>query len=180
MVFILAFNSAVFAVDTGTPTKYEVSLHTFKLYNGTEYITVFDGTSVLLDIASISGTNQFVGEFMSGLSVPDGTYTKAKVQPSATFTIKGSVASGGSTYRTNGSLSGGNCAVSASGDPADCTLTVDASYVPEQVYIFSTPVAVKDGIAIHKVRVYFDISGSIAYEGGIIHPQQPSCTVTIE
>lgn len=174
---IFMVNAAAFADDTGTPTKYEVSLHTFKLYNGTEYITLYDGTSATLDIASMAGTNQFVGDFMSGLSVPDGTYTKANIQPSSTFTINGQVTSGA---RTNGALSGGNCATSTSGDPADCTLTVASSYVPETEYIFSTPIVVKDGVANHKVRVYFDVAGSIIYEGGIIHPQQPTCTVSIE
>jgi len=172
-------------IDTGTPTKYEVRLHTVKLYNGTDYVTVFDGTSSALDIASVNGSNQFVGNFLSGLTVPDGTYTEARIQPHTTFTIKGTVDSG---YYTDGNLTdAGNCACvnTAGGTPADCTLTVGSSFVPEKVYSFSTPVVVTNGVADHKIRVYFDVANSIQHEedgpgSEAIHPLEPACTVSVE
>ena len=175
MVFIFSLSAFGFAAS-GTPTKYIVSLQSVKVYNGTSYISV-GGTSSTVDIAAASGSLAYAGNFLSNLNIPDGTYTKVKVQPATTFTITGQTAA---DNRTNGSLNGSDiCATKTSGDPAACTLTVDSSYVPVKEYALSPAVIVTNGIANHMVRVYFDVSNAISDEGEGIHPVQPACTVSV-
>ena len=55
-------------------------MNKFELDNGdgTTSVTAFDGTSSTLDIASAADNDTSVGNFMSGLVVPDGAYSRVK------------------------------------------------------------------------------------------------------
>jgi len=171
---------AALAKESGTPTKYVIKLKTLMLLNGDgEWITVYSGTSPGLDIASVSrGSNQFVGEFLSGLEVPDGTYTQAKVQPDTTFILKGTVDGRGTNGGTDFGSSEWGCTSTAGITPVDCTLTV-VNPIPIQGPYSFDPVVVKDGVADHKIRVYFNIADAVTdnEDTGFIYPETPVCTV---
>mgnify|MGYP001563587608 CR=1 FL=1 len=189
---ILAFFTSSAFADTSVTNKYQVSLTKFELFNsGTnQWVTLYEGNSVTLDIASVS-VNQAVGNFMSGLSVPDGTYTKARATPSTTFVIKGSVTSGGTTYYTTATTlaSGGRTVSSASttaSDEADCTiaiLTTDVAPNTDGVS-FSSPLTITDGNPNKKIRVKFDLSNTLVYvaagPNNLVYPGPPTVTMTLE
>ena len=58
---------AVFAVqnDTGAATVYKVTVTKFEMYNGSSWITVSDGSSTVMDIASVTA-GQVAGNFSPG------------------------------------------------------------------------------------------------------------------
>lgn len=166
------------ASANGPADKYEVTVSTFELSSdGTNYTTVFSGTSSVIDIAA--GTaGQSAGNFMSGLAVPDGTYTHCRVTPSATMTVRGN---DGTSY-TAGSSPGGGCTVTTNAAlKADCTVTLPSSPSATIQNFSATPIVVKDGVPNHKVRVVFDVSTALRLEGdGKIWPQEPSVEMTAE
>jgi len=188
---VLLFSPLCFAV-TGAATKYEVKIAKLELYNsGTaQYVTVYTGTSSALDIAS--GTSgQSVGSFLSGLSVPDGTYTKCKVTPATTFTISGIVGAYHTTAATHDDDGGGRTLSLASnvGSEAACDVVVLASDIADvgtQENVFNTPITVTNGNPDHKVRVYFNVNSALVLTGPrgdgsfTIGPNSPSVTVSIE
>jgi len=182
LLICLIFSSAVTAAYAAGPaTKYEVKVKTFELYNGASWITVFEGESGTMDIASVeSGLSP--GEFMSGLSVPDGTYTQLRVTPHPQFVIRGNDGTrytlatngpnNGCTYTTNSTL------------VADCTITLTGANEPPANAddISATPITVKDGVADKTVRVAFDVSGAVSYNAGAdeLFPAEPVVTMTIQ
>ncbi len=184
---VLIFPTAFAATDV---QKYQVTLSTFELYNGTSWVTVFEGTSSPLDIASAS-SGQTIGNFMSGLSVPDGTYTKARATPSITFTIRGIVNSGGTDYYTTGTqVSDGQgrtvSTVSAVGPAQDCTVTVLASDMTPGaggVTFSGGSITVTNGVPDKKVKVFFDMSAALTTNlplNTVIYPGGPIVTMTVE
>ncbi len=177
ITFILMFIPSSFA---GPATVYKVTLSRFELNNGTSWITVFDGTSASIDIAAVSGSGS-AGNFLSGLAVPDGTYTQVRVTPSATFTIRGN---DGSSYTTATIGSGGGCTVGNASQVAECTLTISPAPSAKTEDFSGTPVTVTDGVANHKVRVSFDVSNAIQLQGAPgnqeLFPAAPSVTLSIQ
>ena len=122
--FLTIFLSLIiisWAFATGPAAVYKVKVKTFELWNGSQWITAFDGESSTLDIAAV-GAGQSAGNFMSGLMVPDGTYTQSRVTPHATFIIRGN---DGANYTlgTNGGFGGCNPTNTAS-LAAECTVTL--------------------------------------------------------
>ena len=189
---VIFFITPAFAVKkSGTPTKYIVKLKTVKLLNGDgAWITVFDGISSPLDIASVSsGANQLVGDFLNGLNVPDGTYTQAKVQPDATFTIKGIVdgyaTDGGTIYPNNINPDDDEWACTSKlegteGTPADCTLTITDKHAPEEQGPWTfDPIVVKNGVADRKIRVSFTVADAVTdiEATHYIYPDEPTIEV---
>lgn len=185
-LIILLFNCTAFAAST--TNKYQVFVTKLQLYNSDTglWVTVYEGTSGTLDIASVS-SGQAAGNFMSGVTVPDGTYTKAKSWVSPTFIIRGSV---DSTYYTTAATSttgtGGRTASVASltaGDIADCTVTVlsdDVEPDTNGVTFSNGSLKVTGGIPDHKVRVSFDLSNALTQTGGKIYPGAPVVTISVE
>lgn len=178
IVAIFVFVSVAFA--TGPATVYKVRIIRFELFNGTGWITVFDGTSDILDIASVA-SGSAAGSFFSGLSVPDGTYTQCRVTPSATFIISGN---DGASYTTAAVGPGGGSVIGAAAQQAECTITLTGGNVPgAQVQDFSaTPITVKDGVANHKVRVSFDVSNAVQVINppNEVYPAAPAVTMSIQ
>lgn len=178
--FILIFIGGVLWVNVvcaaGPASVYKVTVTKFELYNGTEWVTAFSGTSATLDIAAGS-VGSSVGNFMSGLTVPDGTYTQVRVTPSGTFTIKGN---DGANYTTatvgpfTGSVPTVNPALAA-----ECTLTLGGVTAQTQD-ISATPIVVTDGVPNYKVRVSFDVSGAIGTVAGELFPNPPVVTMSLQ
>ncbi len=190
---LLVFSHPAFAVilngTLGAATKYEVRLEKFELYNsitGT-WITAYEGLSSILDIAS--GTSgEAVGDFLSGVTVPDGVYTKAKVTPAPSFTISGTIAGYHTTSDTIDDGSGRTASVASNtGTEEDCAVQIlesDVEGVGVVVQDFSaTPITVTDGVADHKIRVYFDVSTTLDLTGPpgfeFIFPMPPTVTIEI-
>ena len=173
-VIILCFSSAWAA---GPANIYETRIAKFEMYNGSDWVTVFEGTSDVIDIASVdSGAS--AGEFLSGLTVPDGTYTQVRVTPHQTFKIKGN--DGSNRYTTSFDSVTELCNYSnTAGDEDECEMTVTFAITPG-TDTFSTPITVENGVPSHKVRVSFDISAAIVHEAGAdkLRPDQPVATLT--
>jgi len=157
--------------------------------DGTTAVTAFEGTSATLDIAAAADNNSSVGNFMSGLVVPDGSYLRVKPTPSGTFIVSGSVTFGPNTYyttSTNGSS--GGCLTSTTGPAQECTVTVPSAIVPAWENMPST-LTVTDGTPNYKIRVRFNTSNSVGlypippapnpldhYE---IYPEPPQTSMTL-
>ena len=145
------------SLGTGTPTIYKTALTKFEISNdgGATYITLFTGTSDYMDIAS-ANAGQAAGNFFSGLSIPDGTYTHVRVTPSGTFKMRGTVSIGGTVYYTKSDGTFSN----SSADLAEATITVPVT-LTANVQALSTPITVKNGVPNHKVRVSFNVSNTL-------------------
>lgn len=174
---LFVFISPLFAV--GAADYYGVTITRVELFNGTSWVTVFNGTSSELDIASAS-SGQSTGNFLSGLVVPDGTYTQVRVTPSPTFKIRGTDA-GVYTTAANG-VGGGSTTTANINLKATCTITLAGANVPTaQTQDFSaTPVTVTDGVANRKIRVSFNVSAAVQLLGGQLWPAQPDVAMSIQ
>lgn len=160
----------------GPANVYKVTLTKFELFNGTSWVTIFEGSSTTIDIASASA-GQAAGNFISGSTVPDGTYTRSRVTPSASFTIKGNDGAGNFTTATLGP--GGGCTPTATAAlEAQCTVSVPGG-VTADTTTFSTSITMTNGVASHKVRVSFDVSTAIQTVSGEMFPAAPTVTVTV-
>jgi hypothetical protein len=191
---LILFNTS-YLLAGSTTNKYEVYLTQFQLYNSDtgQWVTIYNGSSVTLDIASQSGSGILIGNFLAGLTVPDGNYTKAKATPSTTFVIRGSTDDLGGPYyttattATDGSGRIASVATTTAGNIADCTTVMLSTDVvpPAGGVSFGGTLSVTNGIPNRKVRVYFDLSNALVYVAGggtggenIIYPSAP--TITIE
>jgi hypothetical protein len=130
-----------------------------------------------------------VGNFLSGITIADGVYTKCKVTPHPSFVIKGTVSGYHTTASTQDDGSGRTCSVASNTAPAavSCTVTIldsDVEGVGAQTQDFSsTPITVTGGTPNHKVRVYFDVSACLELAGPpgneVIYPNPPTVTIAI-
>jgi hypothetical protein len=166
--------------DTGTATVYKVTVTTFEMNNGSEWVTVSDGSSTQMDIASVD-SGQAVGNLFAGLTVPDGNYTQVRVTIQNSFTISGSVGTDGTPVYTTAATADGACVGTAdSNAEAACTVSVPEAFwgdpMPDNL---PTTLVVSNGVPSHKIRVNFDISAAITENGaGNLYPGNP--TVTME
>ena len=161
----------------GPANVYKVRIAKMELWNGSAWVTVFEGTSTAIDIASVN-SGALAGQFLSGISVPDGTYTQCRVTASQIFNIKGNDGSGRYTTATIGG--NGGCVYSAvAANEAECAITITSTITP-QTTTFSSPITAASGVFSHKIRVSFDVSASIEYNAGAdeIFPAAPTTTVT--
>ena len=169
------------AVATDTPQTYKVSITKLEISNdgGSTYITLFEGASDYIDIASVSA-GQAAGNFFAGLSVPDGTYTHVRATPSATFKMKGSVSYSGTTYYT---IAGGSTSTTAA-DMVEATINVQGT-MTGTAQTLSPAITVKNGVANHKVRIEFNVSNTLGLwvtGGGPTYgffPEEPSVTLSV-
>lgn len=161
----------------GPANIYQVTLSRFEMHNGSEWVTLFSGSSTTMDIASVSA-GAVAGNFLADLIVPDGTYSQVRVTPSATFTIKGNDGSGRYTTATIGANGGCVYSTTASNE-ASCKVTISGG-VSATTYTFTTPIKVTNNVPSHKVRVNFDVSTSISYNGAAdeLFPAEPTVTIT--
>jgi len=126
-----------------------------ELYNGTSFVTVSNGNSTTLDIASVD-VGASVGNLFAGLDVPDGSYTQIRVTVSGTFVISGLV----DGRYTNGEKTGSVCSTSANvNDLAECTLTVTMGAAEADV--LEATLVVVGGVPSHKIRVDFNVSAAL-------------------
>lgn len=191
ILFILAslvFLNSVFAdpaaLATGSTSVYKVTMNKFELDNGvgSTAVTAFEGTSSTLDIASAPDTNTSVGNFMSGLVVPDGNYSRVKPTASGTFTVAGSVSYLGTTYYTTSTIgSGGGSLPSTVGPAQECTITVTMGTVNWEN--LPSTVTVTDGTPNYRCRVKFNTSAALGlYDMGghyELMPQQPDTSMSL-
>lgn len=186
---LILFNFA-YLLAASTTNKYQVYITQLELYNSDtgQWVSVYSGSSVTLDIASQAGSGVLIGNFLSGLTVPDGNYTKAKATPSTTFIIKGSVddAPGGPYYTTGTTASSGGrtvCVTSTTAaDKADCTtvmLSTDVTPPAEGVTFTGGTLTVTNGNPNKRVRVYFDLSNALTWDGTYIYPGPPIITIEL-
>ncbi len=121
LLFILFMGSSLaFAQATGPASVYEVTITQFELYNGTSWVTASSGSSTVMDIASVN-SGQIAGNFFSGLSVPDGSYTQVRVTVSNTFVISGNDGAGNYTTAT---VNNGSVVTTTAADEARATVDV--------------------------------------------------------
>ena len=175
--FLFIFNSVAFAAD-GPASVYKVRVSKLELDNGTSWITAFEGTSDTLDIASVS-SGSAAGNFLSGLSIPDGTYTRVRVTPSPTFTFSGRDTLNNYTTAIVGN-GGGSAPTLIAAQEAEFTFTLGVVPDTNMQDFSATPITVKDGVANHKVRVSFNVSAAIQLQGGALFPAQPTVTMSIQ
>lgn len=107
---------------TGKPTVFKVTVTKMEIFNGTSFVTIFTGSSQL-DLVAAAGTSAFPG--ISALTLAAGTYTQIRVTFSNTFTFRGSLASGGTTYYTTAATinsNSGSVASTSAAALADATI----------------------------------------------------------
>ncbi len=185
---LLVISPAVFAATfTGAADIYEVKIAKIELYNSTTsaWTTIYDGLTGAIDIAAgISG--EAAGEFVSGLVIPDGVYTKAKVTPGTSFVVEGTIGAVHTTSTTFDTGDGRTISVASNlGSPQECPVTIlasDAATIGAVEQDFSgTPITVQGGTADKTIRVLFDVSNALTYDdvAGVIYPNPPVVSVTI-
>ncbi len=180
MTMLFVFTPLVFAA--GPASVYKVQVQKVRLWNGTSWVTAFDGTSSTLDIADVS-SGASAGNFLSNLVIPDGTYTKAEVTPSPTFTYSGH---DGTSYTTaaTGTTFGSEQGTAA--QEAEYTLTLTGINIPtaKEEDFSATPITVLNGEVDHIIHVNFDVSNAITLMGAPgpedLFPAPPVVTVTLE
>ncbi len=179
IVMIFVFTAPAFAA--GPASVYKVKLSKFELWNGASWVTAFEGTSSALDIASVSA-GAAVGNFLSGLTVPDGTYTKVRVTPSPTFIYSGY---DGANYTTAGTGVGVGSTPGTAAQQAEFTMTLTGGNIPtaqgDSQDFSATPITVIDGGADKIVRVSFNVATAIQLQGdGKLWPAQPVVTMSMQ
>jgi hypothetical protein len=168
--------SSAFAA-TGPASVYKVTITKFELYNGTSWITVFSGSSTTIDIASASAGSA-AGNFLSGLNVPDGSYTQVRVTPADTFTISGNNGTLYTTAAKAGTPSG--CVPTAvAASEAQCSVDVPGGIGTPSPDVLPSTLTVTNGVPSHKIRVNFNVNNAIQDIGGNLYPAAPSVTMTM-
>src|SRR3989338_3882026 len=122
----------------GAASAYKVTITTMELFNGTTWVTVFTGSSATIDIASAAAGSS-AGNFLSGIIIPDGTYTQVRTTVSPTITISGLDSSRYTTAATF--TSGGNTGcigTATAADEVECVAIVNAT--PQETTTFSAPI----------------------------------------
>lgn len=177
MVSLFVFISPLFA--NGAADYYGVTVVKLELYNGTSWITVFTGASSELDIASVSA-GESCGNFVSGIAVPDGTYTHFRATPSPIFKIRGTDGAGNYTTAVIGDY-GGSAMTTDINLKDICTVILTGAGVPTaQTKDFSaTPITVTNGVVSHRIRLSFDVSTAVQLIDGELWPAVPIITMTV-
>ena len=178
---LLTLTFSVLAHAAGPATAYKVKVKKLELNNGASWVTVFDGASASMDIASAS-SGQSAGQFLSGLNVPDGVYTQVRVTPHPSFNIQGN---DGARYTLAANGVNGGCTFTNNAAlVAECTITLTAPNEPSTTTqdFSATPITVKNGVCDRKIRVSFDVSGAISYNAlaNELFPAEPTVTMTAQ
>ena len=171
------------ALATGKPTVFKVTVTKVELYNGTSFVTIFSGTSQL-DMVAAAGGAAFPG--ISSLSLPAGTYTQIRVTYSNSFPMKGSLASGGTTYYTTATTinsDAGSVASVTASDLAEATIANPSwgalgDPVVSTITIASTTITTGTAYA---PTLKFDISNSLVLnsQSGVFYFTLAEMTITM-
>ncbi|MDP3259563.1 MAG: hypothetical protein Q8M34_03115 [Thermodesulfovibrionales bacterium] len=92
-ILLLSSISEVLAAEISLPYNasmvYNVTVNKIEVYNSTtgQWVTV-TSTATTFNIASATAANAAVGNMISGVTLPNGTYTRLKWEVSSTFGIK--------------------------------------------------------------------------------------------
>lgn len=170
-------SSSLFAADgdQGPASVYKVTIEKFEMYNGTSWITVSNGASTTIDIASASA-GSVAGTFFAGLTVPDGSYTQVRVTNKNEFTISGNV---GGRYTLSTKTNDMCDSSGSSAAEAECTVAIPGGMPAPTPDVLPETLTVNQGVPSHKIRVFFDVSTAIEEEAGqLLRPAAP--TVTME
>lgn len=185
LTVLFALSSSVLAYAAGPATVYKVKVKKLELWNGSSWVTAFEGSSATMDIASVN-SGQAAGQFLSGLNVPDGVYTQVRVTPHTSFNIQGyddGVVPTRYTLAANG-INGGCTVTNDAASVAECTITLAPPNEPAATTenFSATPITVKDGVCDRKIRVSFNVSAAISYNApaGEIFPAEPTVTMTVQ
>jgi len=141
-------------------------------------VEVFSGTSTEIDIASVLAGSS-IGNILAGLTIPDGTYTQVRTTVSPNIGLSGT--DGGFYTIATTNTVGDNTGCVATGNlllEAECTAVVDP--IPQDTTTFSAPITALNNNLSHKIRVNFDVSSALTYNGGegTLFLDAPSVTVT--
>lgn len=111
--------AAVVPVVVGAPSTFKVTVTKVEVYNGTTWILLFSGSSQL-DLVGNPG--QFPG--ISDVTFPPATYSQLRVTFLNSFTFKGQLDYGGTTYYTTSTTLNDDTASlgSATGPAQECTV----------------------------------------------------------
>ena len=165
-------------VMAGVASVYKITITKMELHNGSSWVEVFSGTSAEIDIASVSAGSS-IGNILSGLTIPDGTYTQVRTTASANITLSGTDGGFYTTATTN--TVGDNTGCVATGNillEAECAAIVGTT--PQNTTTFSTSIIALNNNLSHKIRVNFDVSAALPYNGGAgtLFLDAPNVTVT--
>lgn len=131
-ILLLSGISEVLAVgETYLPYNasmiYNVTVNKVEVYNSTtgQWVTV-TSTPTTFNIASATAANAAVGDMISGVVLPNGTYTRLKWEVSSTFGIKAcETGSGGCTNGVQQALNSHAFSAVAAGTYATATTTTN-------------------------------------------------------
>jgi len=207
IIFIFLFFGISSAVEVGinydARMVYNVTVKKVEVYNSTtgQWVTVTD-TPTTFNIASATSANTAVGNMVSGVTVPNGTYTKVRVTVSNQFGIKACDNSGSNCTDGTQTIATHTLATANAGSYATAstvTTVIDFSSVPgistcpaiPLCYSGSDLVVTDDisftvgaGSAPKTISVSFDVDGVLKYEAGppteYISPGTPGVDVDIE
>lgn len=190
--FVFNIMPANAALETGLAVEYVAYVSKFELSTngGGTWVTVFEGTSTGVNMGSAHvSKGAYAGDFLSGLTVPDGTYNRVKVTPSGAFSIKGSITYNTTIYYTTSSArSGGGVIASTSSSSYDsCSITISGT-TAQEYDASATPIVVENGTATRRIRVSFNVDNGLGiyaappllghdYE---IYPEPPVVTMSIQ
>lgn len=182
------------ATSTATPQTYEITMNRIRLYNSdtSSWVTVAEG-DLTFDIASASA-GSVIGSYISGASIPDGTYTQVEPRLKRDMGIQVSGSLSGTTYYTTTSTTSipgglGNAIVASTNQSqfAKGTMQVPSSVPGVSGDYFTNTINLSPSIVIKqgeakKLRVKFDVTGAATFDdspgGGtvICYPTAPSVT----
>jgi len=106
-------------VVKGSPSTYKVTVTDVEVYNGTDWIPLFSGSSQL-DLVANPGSFPSI----DSITLPSGIYSQLRVIFLNSFVMKGSLDYGGTTYYTTSTTVNGDTgsAASATGPAQECTV----------------------------------------------------------
>jgi len=161
----------------GAASVYKITITKMELHNGTEFIEVFSGTSTVIDIAS-SAAGSSTGNFLSGIVIPDGTYSQVRTTVSQTITVSGVDGVNYTTADTDvdGNDNTGCVNTTTAADEAECEAIVATA--PVDTTTFSVPITALNNNLSHKIRVDFDVSAALTFITNALYLNAPTVTVT--
>ena len=215
LVFLMVVISEVWAVETllpyNTSMVYNVTVNKIEVYNSTtgQWVTV-TSTPTTFNIASATAVNAAVGNMVSGVTLPNGTYTRLKWEVSSTFGIKACETVSGvctngtgaalathtfsavaaltyATASTTTNIIDFTVAGACSTDTATVTYTCTAASMAGDVAI--TSFVIGSGSSAKTANITFDLNNVMKhYSAGnfgpgspeMIQPGEPSVSITFE
>jgi len=180
------------ATDTATPITYEVTMKKVELRDSSGNWVTAREADLTFNIAS-ADAGAVVGSYISGASIPVGTYDQVRATMSRDLGVQATGSVGGTTYySTSGSTTipgdlGSAITISTdSGDYAQGTIQIpsNVSGVDATAGTFvdtttlSTPIIVGKG-TIQSVTIKFDVTDKVTFDDGdlVCYPLEPGVTM---